>query len=263
MKVSYFPGCTLKNKAIDLDVYARRSAEALGVTLEEIENWQCCGGVFTTAKDEIATKLSSVRALKAAAEKGQPLVSVCSACHNVIKQTNYAMQNDKEFADKVNRYMAEEPYNGETQVYHYLEMLRDIVGFDKIKEKVVNPLKGKKIAAYYGCLLLRPGTVMKMDDPENPKIMEDFIRAIGATPVVYAMRNECCGGYIAMESPEMAKKKSNAVVENAKNQGAELMVTACPLCRYNLVKNGADIPVVYFTELLAEALGVKEDTNEQ
>ena len=263
MKVSYFPGCTLKNKAIDLDVYARRSAEALGVTLEEIENWQCCGGVFTTAKDEVATKLSSVRALKAAAQKGQPLVSVCSACHNVIKQTNHAMQNDKEFADKVNRYMGEEPYNGETQVYHYLEMLRDIVGFDKIKEKVVNPLKGKKIAAYYGCLLLRPGTVMKMDDPENPKIMEDFIRAIGATPVVYAMRNECCGGYIAMESPEMAKKKSNAVVDNAKNQGAELMVTACPLCRYNLVKNGADIPVVYFTELLAEALGVKEDTNEQ
>lgn len=262
MKVSYFPGCTLKNKAIDLDIYARRSAEALGVTLEEIENWQCCGGVFTTAKDEVATKLSSVRALKAAAEKGQPLISVCSACHNVIKQTNAAMQNDKEFADKVNRYMAEEPYNGETQVYHYLEMLRDIVGFDKIKEKVVNPLKGKKIAAYYGCLLLRPGTVMKMDDPENPKIMEDFIRAIGATPVVYAMRNECCGGYITMESPEMAKKKSNAVVDNAKNQGAELMVTACPLCRYNLVKNGADIPVVYFTELLAEALGVKEDTNE-
>lgn len=262
MKVSYFPGCTLKNKAIDLDIYARRSAEALGVTLEEIENWQCCGGVFTTAKDEVATKLSSVRALKAAAQKGQPLISVCSACHNVIKQTNAAMQNDKEFADKVNRYMAEEPYNGETQVYHYLEMLRDLVGFDKIKEKVVNPLKGKKIAAYYGCLLLRPGTVMKMDDPENPKIMEDFIRAIGATPVVYAMRNECCGGYIAMESPEMAKKKSNAVVDNAKNQGAELMVTACPLCRYNLVKNGADIPVVYFTELLAEALGVKEDTNE-
>ncbi|MEE1219788.1 MAG: CoB--CoM heterodisulfide reductase iron-sulfur subunit B family protein [Ruminococcus sp.] len=263
MKLSYFPGCTLKNKALDLDVYARRSAEALGVTLEEIENWQCCGGVFTTAENEIATKLSSVRALKEARDKGQALVSVCSACHNVIKQTNYTMQNNEEFASKVNRYMEpESPYNGETQVYHYLEMLRDLVGFDKIKEKVVNPLKGQKIAAYYGCLLLRPNTVMHMDDPENPSIIEEFIRAIGAEPVVYALRNECCGGYIAMESPALAKKKSNAVVDNAKSAGAEKMVTACPLCRYNLVKNGADIPVIYFTELLAEALGVKEDTNE-
>lgn len=263
MKLSYFPGCTLKNKAKDLDFYARKSAEVLGVELEEIENWQCCGGVFTTSRDEVATKLSSVRALKDAASKEQALVSVCSACHNVIKQTNHAMQTDKEFADKVNRYMAEDTvYNGEAQVYHYLEMLRDVVGFDTLKEKVVNPLKGKKIGAYYGCLLLRPGSVMGMDDAENPAIMEDFIKAIGATPVIYANRNECCGGYIAVESPELAKKRSNAVVDNAKAQGAEMIITACPLCKYNLIKNGADIPVVYFTELLAEALGIKEDVNE-
>ena len=263
MKVSYFPGCTLKNKAKDLDLYAYKSAEALGVTLEEIENWQCCGGVFTTAKNEVATKLSSVRALKEALSKEQPLVTVCSACHNVIKQTNYAMQTDKEFADKANRYMNEEnAYYGEAEVYHYLEMLRDLVGFDTLKEKVVNPLAGKKIAAYYGCLLLRPSGVMKMDDPENPTIMEDFIKALGADAVVYAMRNECCGGYVSVESPELAKNKSNAVVNNAKAQGAEMIITACPLCKYNLIKNGADIPVVYFTELLAEALGVKEDTNE-
>jgi heterodisulfide reductase subunit B len=262
MKVSYFPGCTLKNKAKDLDMFAYRSAEALGVTLEEIENWQCCGGVFTTAKNEVATKLSSVRALKEAYTKEQPLVTVCSACHNVIKQTNYAMQNDSEFSDKVNRYMDKDGgYNGEAEVYHYLEMLRDLVGFDTLKEKVVNPLKGKKIAAYYGCLLLRPNSVMKMDDPENPSIMEDFIKALGAEPVIYAKRNECCGGYVSVESPELAKKNSNSVVNNAKSQGAEMIITACPLCKYNLVKNGADIPVVYFTELLAEALGVKEDTN--
>ncbi|MBR2366173.1 MAG: CoB--CoM heterodisulfide reductase iron-sulfur subunit B family protein [Oscillospiraceae bacterium] len=262
MKVAYFPGCTLKNKAKELDLYARKSAEALGVTLEEIENWQCCGGVFTTAKDEIATKLSSVRALKDAHRKEQPLVTVCSACHNVIKQTNHAMQTDAEFADKVGRYMGEEDaYLGETKVYHYLEMLRDLVGFDALKEKVVNPLAGKKIAAYYGCLLLRPNSVMQMDDPENPTIMEDFIKALGAEPVVYAMRNECCGGYVSVESPELAKEKSNAVVNNAKAQGAQMLITACPLCKYNLVKNGADIPVVYITELLAEALGVKEDTN--
>ncbi len=262
MKFSYFPGCTLKNKAKTLDIYARRCAEKLGVTLEEIENWQCCGGVFTTAKDEVATKLSSVRILKDAQKKEQALVTVCSACHNVVKQTNYAMQNDKEFAGKVNRYMAEDEYNGETQIYHYLELIRDVIGYEKVKEAVVNPLTGKKIAAYYGCLLLRPNSVMRMDDPENPSIMEDLIMALGGEAVVYGYRNECCGGYVRMESPELATKKSASIFESAKKAGAEVIVTACPLCKYNLEKSGCDIPVVYLTELLAEALGVKEDTNE-
>ncbi len=259
MKVSYYPGCTLRTKAKQLDLYARKSAEALGITMEEIENWQCCGGVFSTAKDEIATKLSSVRALSEAAKREQILVTVCSACHNVIKQTNHAMQNDEDFAMHVNRYMAPESYDGSTRVLHYLEMLRDVVGFDTLKEKVVNPLSGKKIAAYYGCLLLRPGQTMQMDDVENPTILEDFIRALGAEPVIYAQRNDCCGGYVAMEDPASAQKKSKKVLDSASSHGAELIVTACPLCRYNLEKNGeSEMPVVYFTELLAEALGVKE-----
>lgn len=266
MKVSYFPGCTLRTKAKELDRYARKCAEVLGIEMCEIDNWQCCGGVFVSAKDEIASKLPSVRALISARDNGMPLVTVCSACHNVIKQTNHAMA-DEEFAEKANLYMSQdkdpsEPYHGETEVYHYLEMLRDVVGFDKIREKVKNPLTGKKIAAYYGCLLLRPGKVMAMDDVENPKIMEDFIRALGAEPVIYAQRNECCGGYVALEDAELTEKKAKSVSGGAVKQGAEMMVTACPLCRYNLVKNGSEIPVVYFTELLAEALGVKEDCHE-
>ena len=265
MKVSYFPGCTLRTKAKELDRYARKCAEALGVELCEIRDWQCCGGVFVSAKDEIASKLPSVRALISARDEKQPLVTVCSACHNVIKQTNYAVKTDEDFEKKVNLYLSQDEtvceYHGETEVYHYLELLRDKVGFDKVREAVVNPLAGKKIAAYYGCLLLRPGKVMAFDDVENPHIMEDFISAIGAQPVIYALRNECCGGYVTMESPELAKKKSNAVLENAKAAGADMIVTACPLCRYNLLKNGTDMPVLYITELLAQALGVKEDTN--
>ena len=266
MKVSYFPGCTLRTKAKKLDTYARKCAEILGVELCEIKDWQCCGGVFVSARDEISSKLSSIRALASAKAEGQPLVTVCSACHNVIKQTNYAMQTDEDFAAKANLYMSQdkEPvksYNGETVVYHYLEMLRDMVGFDKIKAAVKNPLPGKKVAAYYGCMLLRPGTVMKFDDVENPQIMEDFIRAIGAQPVVYPQRNECCGGYVALEDADSAKKKSKAVSDSAASHGSELIVTACPLCKYNLVKNESSVPVVYFTELLAEALGVKEDSH--
>ena len=261
MIFSYYPGCTLRTKAKDLDRYARRSAEALGITLAELPDWQCCGGVYPMAKDEIATKLSSVRALASAKELGQDLITLCSACHNVIKQVNNDMQTDADIALRVNNYLGlDQPYNGETKVIHYLEMLRDVVGFENLAKKVVNPLKGKKIATYYGCLLLRPGKVLQMDDPENPTIIEDFIRAIGAEPVMYPYRNECCGGYVTLEDKSLAQKKSNAVLESAESFGAEMVLTACPLCLYNLNKNGTehDLPVLYFTELLAEALGVKD-----
>ena len=264
MVYSYYPGCTLKTKAKDLDEYGRKAAEALGVTLEELPDWQCCGAVYPLATDEIATKLSAVRALANAKEKGQPLVTLCSACHHVIKRVNDDMQTNNDIITRVNNYLKlDEAYNGETEVIHYLEMLRDKIGFDELKKKVVNPLKGRKIAAYYGCMLLRPSKEMQMDDPENPTIMEDMIRAMGADAVIYAQRNECCGGYVVLENQEFAKERSRVVMENARAAGAEMIVTACPLCRYNLEKSGCDIPVVYFTELLAEALGVKEGNDAQ
>lgn len=260
MKYSYYPGCTLRTKAKDLDEYARKSAEVLGFDLEEVEDWQCCGGVYPLGTDEIATKLSSVRTLNAAKEKGQDLVTICSACHHVIKRVNDDMKNVEDIQTRANNYMKlEEPYKGETTVLHYLEVLRDRVGFDKLKEKVVNPLTDKKIGAYYGCLLLRPGKVMAFDDPENPTIMEEFIRAIGAEPVIYPYRNECCGGYISLKEQDMAKNMCNKIMDSAAGFGADMLITACPLCKYNLTKNGnANLPVYYFTELLAEALGVKE-----
>ena len=114
--------------------------------------------------------------------------------------------------------------------------------------------------AIHGCLLLRPGKVMQMDNPENPRIMEDFIRAIGAEPVLWANRNECCGGYISLKEKEMSGRMSCNIVDSAAGAGAEMLITACPLCMYNLNKSGSGkIPVYYFTELLAEALGVKEE----
>ncbi|MDO4491124.1 MAG: CoB--CoM heterodisulfide reductase iron-sulfur subunit B family protein [Lachnospiraceae bacterium] len=264
MKYSYYPGCTLKNKAKDLDAYARASATALGFELEEIENWQCCGGVYPLGSDEIATKLSSVRALNDAKEKGQDLVTLCSACHHVIKRVNDDMAHVEDIQTRANNYLKlEEAYKGETKVLHFLEVLRDRVGFDKLREKVVNPLTGKKIGAYYGCLLLRPGKIMAFDDPENPQIMEEFIRALGAEPVVYPYRNECCGGYISLKEKEMAKSMAGKVMDSAASFGADLLITACPLCLYNINKSDADVklPVHYFTELLAEALGVKEEVS--
>lgn len=261
MKYSYYPGCTLKNKAKDLDAYARASAKALGFELEEIENWQCCGGVYPLGSDEIATKLSSVRALNEAKEKGQDLVTLCSACHHVIKRVNDDMKNVDDIRFRANNYLKlDTPYAGETKVVHFLELLRDTIGFDELKKRVVNPLTGKKIGAYYGCLLLRPSGILAFDDPENPKIIEDFIRAIGAEPVIYPYRNECCGGYISLKEKDMAKNMCDKITESASGFGADMLITACPLCMYNLNKSAEkDLPVYYFTELLAEALGVKEE----
>ena len=258
MKYSYYPGCTLRNKAKDLDLYARKCAVALGFELEELTDWQCCGGVYPLGSDEIASKLPSVRALNDAKQKGQDLVAVCSACYHVLKRVNDDMVNVADIQTRANNYMAlEEPYKGETAVLHFLEVLRDRVGFEELKKKVVNPLTGRKIGAYYGCLLLRPSDVMAFDDPENPTILEDFIRALGATPVVYPYRNECCGGYISLKEPNLAASMCDKITSSAAGFEADCLVTACPLCKYNLNKSGK-LPIVYFTELLAEALGVKE-----
>lgn len=262
MKYSYYPGCTLKTKAKTLDIYARLSVQALGIELEEIEDWQCCGGVYPLGSDEIATKLSSVRTLEKAKAKGQDLITVCSACHHVLKRVNDDMKNVERTRNHANNYLQlEEAYAGETNVLHLLEMLRDQVGFDKLKEKVINPLTGRKIGAYYGCLLLRPSGVMAFDNPENPSIIEDFIRALGATPVVYPYRNECCGGYISLKEKEMAKSMTDKIMESAQGFGSDSLITACPLCLYNLNKSEDALPVYYFTELLAEALGVKGEVD--
>ena len=256
MKFSYYPGCTLKTKAQELEKYGLDSAKALGVELEEQKEWQCCGAVYPLGSDEIASRLSSVRSLASAHSKGEKLVTICSACHHVLKRTNEDLKKDENFRRKANNYLElENQYNGEGSIIHYLEMLRDEIGFDAIKEKVTNPLN-RKIGAYYGCMLLKPKKDMQMDDPENPTIIEDFIKVLGGTPVVYPYRTECCGAYLAVNNKELTDRMSEKITKSAMENGAEEIVTACPLCKYNLELR-EEMSVKYFTELLAEALGVK------
>ncbi|MCL1787087.1 MAG: CoB--CoM heterodisulfide reductase iron-sulfur subunit B family protein [Defluviitaleaceae bacterium] len=260
MAYLYYPGCTLKTKAKALDQYAIKSMEALGVDFIEKDDWQCCGAVYPMARDEIATRLSAVRTLEDAGREGRKLLTLCSACHQVMKRINYDMQTDDNIRLKVNNYSQfDMPYTGGTEVVHFLEMLRDHVGFDEIKKRVTAPLSGRKIGAYYGCLLLRPGGVMQFDDPENPSIMEDFIRAIGAEPVIYSYRNECCGSYAALESKGQVRNCCQKVLASATDKGADALITACPLCLYNLDTYSGNLPVYYFTQLLAEALGVQHE----
>lgn len=263
MKFSYYPGCTLKTKAVKLDEYARQSAAMLGFELEELPAWQCCGTVYPQAADEIGARLSSVRALSAAADQNQALVTLCSACHQVLKRVNQDMKENQDISDRANRYLKlPKSYQGETQVLHYLEVLSRIVGLETLKAQVKVPLTGLKIGAYYGCLLLRPSDCMQFDDPENPVMIEAFIRALGAEPVLYPYRNECCGGYLSLKEPDGAGAMAKRVLMDAAGHGADLLITACPLCQYNLSANQPEpaLPVIYFTELLAMALGIIERT---
>lgn len=261
MIYNYYPGCTLSTKAKQLDSAARACAAKLGFPLVELPEWQCCGAVYPMAPDAIAERLSAVRALVAARANGGVLVTLCSACFHVLKRVNHDMATNAEIRTKVNNYLQlDEPYCGETKVLHYLEVLRDAIGWEKLAQLVSHPLKGRKLGAYYGCMLLRPGAVLTLDDTESPALMENFIKALGATPVVYSLRNECCGGYQALENAAYCKQMVSEIKGNATSCGAQELITACPLCAYNLMANGAagSLPARYFTELLAEALGVGE-----
>ncbi|MBC2851713.1 CoB--CoM heterodisulfide reductase iron-sulfur subunit B family protein [Cetobacterium sp. 8H] len=257
MKYSYYPGCTLKTKAKDLEEHALAAAESLGISLEEIENWQCCGGVYPQSDGEVAQKLSSVRSLVSARDKGEKLLTLCSACHNVIKRVNNDIKTKGNVKKKANLYLElEKEYSGETEVVHYLEMLKNDVTFEVLKEKVSNPLKGRKIGAYYGCLLLRPQKEMAFDNPENPSVMEDFISALGADAIKYPYRTECCGGYLSVNNKALAENMSDKIMRSAELAGIEEIITACPLCKYNLENKSSKVKVTYFTELLAESLGI-------
>ncbi|MFQ5427918.1 MAG: heterodisulfide reductase-related iron-sulfur binding cluster, partial [Thermodesulfobacteriota bacterium] len=142
--------------------------------------------------------------------------------------------------------------------------LRDKIGFDKVKEAVTKPLKGVKAAAYYGCMLLRPFEDMGIDNSESPTIMEDMLKALGADPVFFPDRVECCGAHLAMDKPDIVTKLSGKVIDSALSEGAEIIITSCPLCQYNLentqAEGGGALPIVYFTQILGLALGQDEET---
>ncbi len=235
------------------------AAAALGIELEEIPDWQCCGAVFPLYEDEAVSLLSPVRTLAKAG--GEPLVSLCSACHHILKRAQEVMQRNHEVRGKVTDFLDLE-YTGEGRVLHFLEVLRDDLSFERLAELVKKPLKGRKVMPYYGCLLLRPSKVMAFDDPENPSIIEDFLKALGAEVVKTPYRTECCGAYLSVTRQEVAEDTAGKIVDSARKGGADTIITACPLCRYNLESSrpeaGEKVSVLYFSELLAEALGLND-----
>lgn len=268
MKIPYYPGCTLNTVAKAFDVSARESAIALGFEMEELPLWNCCGATFPLTPDNIMGLTASAKVLTEARAMGDSVVTLCSVCYNVLKRTNKVLKDDKEKRSVVNGFM-ERDYDGGLSVVHYLEVLRDKVGFDIVKKSVKRPLKGIKAGAYYGCMLLRPFEDMGIDRHEGPTIIEDLLSALGCAPIDFPNKIECCGAHLSMSRTDVVEKLSTKVMRSAVENGAEIIVTSCPLCQYNLEMSQAkaietvpgykQVPIVYFTQLLGLALGQTED----
>jgi heterodisulfide reductase subunit B len=289
-KLLYYPGCTLYEKASHLDRTFRESAKELGIEIIELSNWTCCGAAFPLVNDNKMGLLAPSRIL-ASAEKENPfkhkagevenekesadqntvdieqtevyLTTLCAFCYNVLKRTNNLLSEDSYKLKKINEFL-DENYDLSVRVKHFLEILRDDYGFDKLSTKIKKPLKGLKVVPYYGCQLLRPAKEMKMDDPEQPTILENFLKACGAEELDFPFKNECCGSYQIIDNENIALELSYRILNNAVKNGAEALALSCPVCYYNLDKKQEDIkkkfpgfkmiPVFYFTELLAIAL---------
>lgn len=271
MKLSYYPGCTLKNHAKNFEDSTLCSLEQLGITVEEIERWNCCGTVFSLATDDLIHHLAPIRNLIRVKEAGSDTVmTLCSMCYHTLKASNERMKSEPEDLDKINEFMYREElkYEGDVQILHLLEILRDEVKFENVAKNVKKPLKNLKTANYYGCLLVRPKEI-GLDDMENPKIMENLMAALGADSIDFPYKTECCASYQTVDKPEIVADRTNSIISSAKDLGADVMVVSCPLCAFNLDHRQKQtlqkfpefktMPVLYFTQLLAIALGCTEE----
>lgn len=278
MGIPYYPGCTLSTKARGYDCSGRAVAAALGLELEELPEWQCCGATFPLTLDDSMALIAPTRVLYQAQQAGERVATLCAICFNVLRRSQALLERDPEMLERIN-WFTEQEYRGEVHVAHFLEILRDDLGWEALAERVVRPLRlpsleggdggGLRVAPYYGCLLLRPYEEIGLDDPENPVIMHNLVRALGAEPVDFPYNIECCGSYLTIKEPQVPEKISKNIVASAREHGAQVIVTACPLCQFNLDypqreteagQTGNEIPILYFTQLMAIALGLPEDT---
>jgi heterodisulfide reductase subunit B len=218
------------------------------------------------AADSAMGLLAPARILASAKQAGK-LLTLCSFCYNTLKRTNHVIATDPARRAKVTAFLEEE-YTGTVRTVHLLEVLREDVGFETLAKRVTRRLTGLKVAPYYGCLLLRPAAELQFDDPERPTVLEECLRSLGCTVVEFSHKTECCGSFVAVADPGAANDCSARILEAAAASGAEMLAVSCPLCLHNLDQSQrslrasrprfAGLPVVYFSQLLAVALGCDE-----
>ncbi len=270
MKYSYFPGCSLKGLGRAYEESLLPVMTHLGVELQELGDWNCCGATAYMAVDEVKACVLAARNL-ALAEKSdyQQILAPCAACYLVLNKTKHYFQDFPAMKKTMDRALAAVglKYSGNTPVRHPLDVLLNDVGADAIRQKVRRPLKGLKVACYYGCQLVRPYATF--DEQYNPTSMDRLLEALGATVVRYPLKTKCCGGSLTGTVPEAGIRLVYILHNEARKRGADCLATVCPLCQFNLDGYHSQVrkqygevlvPPVYFTQLMGLAFGLPEET---
>jgi heterodisulfide reductase subunit B len=266
MKYSYFPGCSLKGTGRAYEESFLQVFKALGLDIEELDDWNCCGATAYMSVDESMAFTLAARNLAIAERSGGQLLAPCAACFLVLTKAQHYIRDYPRVGEAVHRALdaAGLEYAGTTLVRHPLDVLVNDVGLDAIYARVRRPLTGLKIAPYYGCQVVRPYATF--DHQDYPVTMDRLFQALGADVVHYPLKTKCCGGSLTGTVPTVGARLSHILRREAVRQGADLMATLCPLCHFNLDANQdrtrgqwyepARMPVVYFTQLMGLAFGI-------
>ena len=267
MKYSYFPGCSLKGLGRAYEESLLPVMRHLGVVLDELDDWNCCGATAYMSEDEQQACVLAARNLAIAEKLGpQDLLTPCSACYLVLNKTKHYLEDSPEIRQVVTKALdgAGLSCKGKVAVRHPLDVLIHDVGIEAIKQKVVRPLTGLKIAPYYGCQVVRPYSTF--DDAWNPTTMDRLLTALGAEVLHYPLKTKCCGGSLTGTVPEAGLRLTYILLKEAVRRGADVIATICPLCQFNLDAyhdqiekrwGGARIATVYFTQLMGLAFGLE------
>jgi len=265
---TYYPGCSVGATSVWYDRSLRAVAKALDVELHELEDWNCCGATAYMSVRELQSFCISSRNLALAEPLGRDLVTPCNACFVVLHKANRYFHDDPNVREKVNKALAAAGlhYNGTVRVRHALDPLVNDVGLDTMTEHVKRSLGGLKVAAYYGCQLVRPDT--GLDSKDYPVILDQLLASLGAEPVDWAMKARCCGASLIVSREDVARDLIGDILQSAADAGAEAIATLCPMCHINLetqmsrinAERGTnfDFPILFFTQLMGVALGVPE-----
>lgn len=267
MKYSYFPGCSLKGTGKAYEESLIPVLRELGVELEELDDWNCCGATAYMALDEIKACTLAARNLAISQKAGhKEMLAPCSACYLVMNKTQHYLQDSPKVAKTVAKALQTIglTLEGTQPVRHPLDVITNAVGLDAVKKRVKQPLKGLKVAPYYGCQIVRPYSTF--DDQYNPKTMDRLLEALGATVVEYPLKTRCCGGSLTGTLPEPGLLCSYILLKEAKKRGADCVATVCPLCQFNLdgyhdkieakFNESVRVPVVFISQLMGMAFGL-------
>lgn len=264
MKYAYYPGCSLHATAVEYNLSAKMVAKHLGVELWEIPEWNCCGASAAHNTDHLLSLALPARNLALAEKEGLDVAVPCAACFNRLKAAQAAVRESEEMKKTLEEIIGM-AYTGQREVRAFLDVLVNEVGLPKIRDMVTRPLTNLKVAAYYGCLLVRPPKLTTFDDPENPLTMDRLVEALGGTAVAWAGKTECCSASLATSRTDLGIRPIFRILRQAKLAGADCVVVACPLCFLNLDMRQAEaerrfqeklaLPVFYFTELMGVAFG--------